>query len=44
VQAHPLALPDERHYCLVQPEGQEARQALAHFTHWLVDTIAADGA
>ena len=40
VQAHPLAVGDERHYCLVQPDGQEPRQGLAHFTRWLTDTIA----
>lgn len=44
VQAHPLALSGERHYCLVQPEGRNVRQALQYFAHWLVDTIARDPA
>lgn len=40
VQAHALALPDERHYGLVQPEGQEGKQALLPFAKWLLDAAA----
>jgi len=40
VPAHPLALPGERHYGLVEPEGGETPLALAYFTRWLTDTLA----
>ena len=36
VQAHPMALPEERHYFLVQPHGEPPKPALGRFTQWLV--------
>lgn len=35
VVAHPRALPEDRHYWVVQPEGAGAHSALEHFLAWL---------
>jgi LysR family glycine cleavage system transcriptional activator len=36
VQAHPLALPEERHYFLVLPDTEHAKPALQRFVGWVV--------
>ena len=41
VVAHALALPGERHYYLVLPEGTESRPSLQGFSAWLVQQCQA---
>jgi DNA-binding transcriptional LysR family regulator len=38
--AHPQALAQERHYCLVLPEGPAVRPAMQAFIDWLVQTAS----
>jgi LysR family glycine cleavage system transcriptional activator len=40
VVAHPQALAQERHYCLVLPEGPAVRPAMQAFIDWLVQTAS----
>lgn len=42
VVANPLALPEGRHYYLVQPEGVLAQPAMLQFTAWLTGCVKAD--